>query len=132
MLAERLVRPSIAVVAASGLGAWLSLMNLAVPGGGHTGPSTGWYLVIGALGITAVSKLVRWHALWLIPVTTGALAVTYQQWFWDKPRGVPDSGMDAIEYYPTDVVWAMLPFPLAAALILAGYSAYSPWWRERR
>jgi hypothetical protein len=132
MLAERLARPSIAVVAATGLGAWLSLMNLAVPGGGHTGPGTGWYLVIGALGIIAVCKLVRWHALWLIPVTTAAFAVAYQQWIWDTPLGIPDSGMDAIGYHPTDVVWSLLPIPLAAALILAAYSAYSPWWRERR
>jgi hypothetical protein len=132
MLAEGLVRRSVAVAAATGVGGWLSLMNLAVPGGGHTGPGTGWYLVIGALGIAAVSALVRWHALWLIPATTAAFAVTYEQWFWDKPRGVPDSGMDAIGYHPTDAVWAVLPFPLAAALILAGYSAYTPWWRERR
>ena len=132
MVARGYVRASSAVIAAIGLGAWLSLANLKLSGGGQTGPGTGWYLLIGAWGIAVVSKLVRWHALWLIPVMTGAFAATDQRWFWNKPRGIPDSGMDAIGYHPTDVVWAMLPVMLVAALVLAAYSAYSPWWRERR
>lgn len=119
MISGRYVRASIAAVAAIGLGAWLSLADLALPGGGQTGPGTAWYLLIGAAGVAVVSKLVRRHALWLIPVTTAAFGASYQRWFWHKPRGIPDSGMDAIGYYPTDVVWAMLPVTTVVALVLA-------------
>ena len=72
------------------------------------------------------------HALWLIPVSTAAFAATYQRWFWHKPRGIPDSGMDAIGYYPTDVVWAMLPVTFIVALVMAAYSTRSTWWGVRR
>ena len=39
--------------------------------------------------------------------------------------------MDAIGYYPTDVVWAVLPVTMVVALALAAYSTRSKWWGAR-
>jgi hypothetical protein len=100
--ARRYVRRSLATLAALALGAWLSLAALLLPNGGQSGPGTGWYLAVGAVGVCVVSIMVRWHALWLIPFASAAFAAAYQRWFWDKPNGI-SGGIDGIGYYPMDV-----------------------------
>ncbi|MDA0185579.1 hypothetical protein OJ997_35065 [Solirubrobacter phytolaccae] len=98
------------------LGAYLTLADLQTPSG--VDPDETAYFLIGTAAITAFVAVFGWAGVFLPPFVTVLFANVYEQYFWDRPPGLPESGMDYIAYYPSSVSWVMLAAVPYAFLVL--------------
>ncbi len=120
----RAIRWPLAFLCAVPLGAYLTLAGMQPMDG--TDPDDTAYTLIGALGIAALVLAFGWPGVIALPVVTVTFASVYERFFWDRPEGLPESGMDYIAYYPSSVGFVMFfAVPYACALMLP--RAAVPW-----
>lgn len=113
----RAIRWPLAFLCAVPLGVYLTLAGMQPMDG--TAPDDTAYTVIGMLGIAGLVLAFGWPGVIALPFVTVTFASVYEQYFWDRPEGLPEPGMDYIAYYPSSIGFVMFfAVPYACVLML--------------